>query len=66
MSFWLTNAPATFQRLMDTVFAGLKWKSMLVYMDDVLVFSKSFDDHLEHLKSVFDRIREAKLTLKPQ
>ena len=65
MPFGLTNAPATFQRLMDSVFAGLKWKSLLVYMDDVLVFSRTFDDHLKDLRAAFERIRESKLTLKP-
>jgi len=65
MPFGLTNAPATFQRLMDSVFAGLKWKSVLVYMDDVLVFSRDFKDHLKDLRETFERIRESKLTLKP-
>ena len=61
MPFGLTNAPATFQRLMDSVFAGLKWKTLLVYMDDVLVYSKTFEDHLTNLRAAFDRIREANL-----
>ena len=65
MPFGLTNAPATFQRLMDSVFAGLKWKTLLVYMDDVLVYSKTFEDHLANLRAAFDRIREANLILKP-
>jgi hypothetical protein len=38
MPFGLTNAPATFQRYMDMVFAGLKWTSLLVYLDDICVF----------------------------
>jgi len=65
MPFGLTNAPATFQRLMDSVFAGLKWKTLLVYMDDVLVYAKTFEDHLTNLRAAFDRIREANLILKP-
>jgi hypothetical protein len=64
MPFGLTNAPATFQRVMDTALAGLKWKCCLVYLDDIVVFSKSFEDHIEDLEQVFERLRQAKLTLK--
>ena len=66
MPFGLTNAPATFQRMMDLVLAGIKWQHCLVYLDDVLVFSRSFDEHLEHLVSVFDRLRKAGLKLAPK
>ena len=41
MSFGLTNAPATFPRMMDVLLAGFKWNSCLVYLDDIVVFSKS-------------------------
>ena len=66
MPFGLTNAPATFQRMMDLVLAGIKWHHCLVYLDDVLVFSQSFDEHLKHLVSVFDRLRKAGLKLAPK
>ena len=66
MPFGLTNAPATFQRMMDLVLAGIKWHHCLVYLDDVLVFSRSFDEHLTHLVSVFDRLRKAGLKLAPK
>ena len=59
MPFGLTNAPATFQRYMDAAFGGLKWLCCLVYLDDVIVFSKDFEDHIKHLSLVFDRIRKA-------
>ncbi|CAF4636209.1 unnamed protein product, partial [Rotaria magnacalcarata] len=52
MPFGLTNAPATFQRLMDLVLGGLKWSCALVYLDDIIVYSTSFDDHLYHLELV--------------
>lgn len=65
MPFGLCNAPATFQCLMDLVLAGLQWSSCLVYLDDVIVTGKTFTEHLQHLETVFDRLREAKLKLKP-
>ena len=44
MLFGLFNAPATFERLMETVLAGLQWDICLIYLDDVIVFGKSFED----------------------
>lgn len=66
LPFGLCSAPATFQRLMDTVLSGLKWKTCLVYLDDVIVFSTTFEQHLERLKVVLQAIRSAGLTLKPE
>ena len=65
MPFGLCNAPATFQRLMDSVLAGLQWTSCLVYLDDIIVIGTSFEDHLNNLALVFDRLRSANLKLKP-
>ena len=65
MSFGLTNAPSTFKRLVSTVLLGLKWKTCLIYIDDIIIFSSSFDEHLHSLRLVFDRLRLANLTLKP-
>ena len=65
MSFGLTNAPSTFQRLMSTVLHGLEWKICLIYIDDIIIFSSSFDEHLHRLRLVFDRLRLANLKLKP-
>lgn len=65
LPFGLCNAPATFQRLMDLVLAGLQWSSCLVYLDDVIVVGRSFQEHLKNLQSVFERLRGAGLKLQP-
>ena len=66
MPFGLCNAPATFQRIMQRVLAGLEWKSCFVYIDDVLVASKKFQEHLDHLRNVFLCLRAVNLKLKPK
>ena len=66
MPFGLCNAPATFQRLMQVVLAGLEGKICHVYLDDILILSKTFAEHLQHLKEVFMRLRNAGLRLKPK
>ena len=66
MPFGLCNAPATFQRLMDMVLKGLLWDSCLVYIDDIIIFGKTFEHHLENLAKVFERIEQAGLKLQPQ
>ena len=64
MPFGLTNAPATFQRLMQCVLAGLSPEQCLTYIDDVIVFSASFEQHLTRLLAVLERIAKAGLRLK--
>ena len=66
MSFGLCNAPATFQRLMESVLGGLARNSCLVYLDDILVICQSFGEHLKNLGQVFTHLREAGLCLKPK
>jgi transposase InsO family protein len=65
MPLGLTNAPPTFQRFMDVLLSGLNWKCCIVYLDDIIVFSRSFEEHLEHLRQVLTRIRDAGVVLKP-
>jgi len=57
MSFGLTNAPSVFQRLMDLVLTALTWDICLVYIDDVIVFSSSFEEHARGLEFVLQRQR---------
>ena len=63
MPFGLSNAHATFQRLMDLVLAGLQYEC-LVYMDDVIVFSSTFEEHTSRLRSVLDSLVKGGLKLK--
>ena len=62
----LCNAPATFQQIMDSVLADLKFSCVLIYLDNINVFSKTFNEHLEHLEQVFIRLAQNNLKLKPK
>ena len=61
--FGLSNAPATFQRLMDQVLASQQWLHCLVYLDDVLAYSRDFDSHCERLDLVLSALGDAGLCL---
>lgn len=65
MPFGLKNAPATFQRCMNNILRPLLNKHCLVYLDDIIVFSTSLDEHLNSLRLVFDKLAEANLKLQP-
>ena len=64
LPFGLCNAQATFERLMDLVMSGLNYESLLVYLDDIIVFSESLEVHLVRLELVFLRLGAAGLKLK--
>jgi hypothetical protein len=64
MPFGLTNAPATFQSVMNSILAPFLDRFVLVYLDDILIYSKSMADHVEHLKSVLAALREHKFYCK--
>jgi len=61
----LSNSPATFQRLMDMVLRGLSWESVLVYIDDIVVYADTYDELKIRFEEVFRRLQGANLKLKP-
>jgi len=63
MPFGLTNAPATFQRALEMILSGLKRQLCIVYLDDVIIFSASSEQHVKDADVVFTRLREAGVTL---
>ena len=65
MPFGLCNAPATFQRLMDLVLAGIQWSKCLVYLDDIIIVGRNFDEHLHNLATVLHKLKAANLRIKP-
>ena len=66
MSFGLANAPATYQRLQEQCLGDLHLKVCFIYLDDLIIFSSSFQEHLDRLQQVFQRIREYGLKLSPK
>ena len=65
MPFGLTNGPANFTRLMNLPLSGLTWTHCLVYLDDIIIWASTFENHIHRLRLVFDRMRTAGLKLKP-
>ena len=65
MLFGRTTPPATFQRLMDTVLSDLLWHKVMVYLDDIIVYSETWEEHLATLDEVFRRLRAADLKASP-
>jgi len=64
MPFGLKNAPALFQRLMNYVLQDYLDDFVAVYIDDIIIYSKTFEEHLEHLRKVFTKLKEANLMIK--
>ncbi|XP_039308185.1 uncharacterized protein LOC120358336 [Solenopsis invicta] len=65
MPFGLKNAPATFQRLMDQILTGLQGVELFVYMDDIVVYASSLQEHEIKMNKLMDRLRSANLVLQP-
>ncbi|KMQ85388.1 reverse ribonuclease integrase, partial [Lasius niger] len=66
MPFGLHSAPATFQQLLDTILGPALEPHVFVYLDDIIILSRTFDEHLELLAEVFRRLRDARLRLNPE
>ena len=66
MPFGLCNAPSTFQRLMELVLVGLRWEVCLAYLDDIIIFGRTWEEHLQRLRAVFTRLKEAHLKVHPK
>ena len=66
MPFGLSNAPSCFERMMERVIQGMQFEKCLCYLDDVIVFGKTFEETFQNLQNVFQRFRDANLKLKPK
>ena len=66
MPFGLCNAPSTFERLMEQVLSGLQWQICLIYLDDVIIFSRTCLEHIARLDEVLTKLGQAGLKLKPK
>ena len=64
MPFGLTNAPTTVQRTLDIALSAFKWKSCLVYLDDVIVFSQDLKSHFTHVEAILNTLSGTGITLK--
>lgn len=66
MPFGLSNAPATYQRLMEQCLDGLHLGICFIYLDDVIIFSNSYEEHIDRLQRIFERIRQCGLKFSPK
>ena len=63
MPYGLANSGASFQRLIGHILRGLEYRLALIYIDDIIIFSASVDEHVVHLKEVFRMLRDANVKL---
>jgi len=66
MPFGLSNSPATYQRLMQECFGSLINKECVVFLDDILIYSRTFDEHLVRIKHVLEKVQESGMKLNPK
>jgi predicted aspartyl protease len=65
LPFGITNAPSTFERCMEMVLQNCQWKTCLIYLDDIICFGSSFEQHVERLSNILQQLSDAGLKLKP-
>ena len=65
MPFGLCNGPPVFSRCMEKIFSGMQWEECLIFLDDILVFGRDFNEHMERLEKVFQKLKKSGLKLKP-
>lgn len=65
MPFGLVNAPFKFQKIMNSVFSDYLWKFLIIYLDDLLIFSISIEEHFIHLELVLKKLKDVGFTIKP-
>ena len=65
LPFGLCNSPSTFMRAMNYIFDDLIGRILYIFLDDIIITSSTFEEHLENLEKVFDRLRKAGLKLNP-
>ena len=63
MPMGLSTASATFQRLMELILQSLNWQTCIIYLDDIVVYGSTFQEHLSRVKEVFDRIQKSGMKL---
>ena len=66
MPFGLNNAPATYQRCIDVILMGLKGIDCLVYLDDIICFSTTMEEHARKLRDIFKRLEQANFKIQPE
>ena len=66
MTFGLTNVPASFQGIMNRVFQKQLGKSVVVYLDDIMIFSKTWEEHIQHIRDALTVLRQEKFVVKPK
>ena len=63
MPFGLCNAPSTCQRCIELIFRGTQWKTLLIYLDDIILYSSNLDDHFDKMNGVLSRLKNGGLKL---
>ncbi|CAF4843056.1 unnamed protein product, partial [Rotaria socialis] len=62
----ITNGPATFQRIINHILGPARWRYALAYIDDVIIYSKTFEDHLTHLNDICTILKNGRFRLNPE